>query len=163
MTETKTIGVISDTHGNRRAFEWALGAIGEMDLLLHAGDFANDAVVMGEIYEIPVETVAGNCDFFGSGQDAKLMEIAGHRVLLIHGHRQHVKSGLDELYALAQYNEADVCIFGHTHCHEIEWRGNTVMLNPGSPSQPRGSAPSCMKLRLAPGKLPEIRLIEKKE
>ena len=92
------IGVLSDTHGNRRAFERALEAMGAVDLLLHAGDFANDAIVMGNMYGIPVQTVAGNCDFFGTAEEAKLFEIAGHTILLVHGHRQHVKSGLEKLY-----------------------------------------------------------------
>lgn len=155
-----SIGVVSDTHGNRRAFERALEALGPVELLLHAGDFANDAVVMGEMYGIPVQAVTGNCDFFGSGDDAKLFEIEGHTVLLVHGHRQHVKSGLDELYALAAQNGADVCIFGHTHMHEIEWRGHVVLLNPGSPSQPRGGRPSCMRLTLRRGKPADVALIE---
>ncbi len=158
MTKLR-IGVLSDTHGNRRSFERALEAMGPIDLLLHAGDFANDAVIMGDIYGIPVQTVAGNCDFFGTAEEAKLFELAGHTILLVHGHRQHVKSGLDELYELGCANGADICIFGHTHCHEIEWRGNMVLMNPGSPSQPRGSRPSCMRMVLSEGVPAEIQLL----
>ena len=153
------IGVLSDTHGNRRAFDRALEAMGAVDLLLHAGDFANDAIVMGNMYGIPVQTVAGNCDFFGTAEEAKLFEIAGHTILLVHGHRQHVKSGLEELYEAGCANGADICIFGHTHCHEIEWRGNMVLINPGSPSQPRGSKPSCIRMMLEDGIPPDIQLL----
>lgn len=159
MAESVCIGIISDTHGNRRAFERALEAIGPMDLMIHAGDFANDAIVMSEIYEIPVQTVAGNCDFFGAQDEARLFEIAGHTILLVHGHRQHVKSGLEELYELGCANQADICVFGHTHYHEIEWRGSLVMLNPGSPSQPRGGKPSCIRMYLKAGQPPKIELL----
>ncbi|MFR6345031.1 MAG: metallophosphoesterase family protein [Christensenellales bacterium] len=68
MTETKTIGVVSDTHGNRRAFEWALGAIKEM-VIAACGRFCKRRCCDGRNLRNPVETVAGNCDFFGSGQD----------------------------------------------------------------------------------------------
>ena len=65
----------------------------------------------------------------------------------------------EELYELGCANGADICIFGHTHCHEIEWRGNMVLMNPGSPSQPRGSRPSCMRMVLSEGVPAEIQLL----
>ena len=66
---------------------------------------------------------------------------------------------MEELYEAGCANGADICIFGHTHCHEIEWRGNMVLINPGSPSQPRGSKPSCIRMMLEDGIPPDIQLL----
>ena len=37
---------------------------------------------MGNMYGIPVQTVAGNCDFLVQQRKPKLFEIAGHTILI---------------------------------------------------------------------------------
>lgn len=57
---------------------------------------------------------------------------------MTHGHRLGVKRGLQSLYYRTQEVGAQAAIFGHTHtpfCQDID---GTWLINPGSPTHPRG-------------------------
>ncbi len=154
------IGLLADTHGSQRAFEKALDKMGEIDLLLHAGDFITDALVMADLHEVPMYAVAGNCDLFAQSQEEeKVIKVLDHRILLIHGHRQQVKHGLERLKQKAQEAKADICVFGHTHCITKQTIEGILFLNPGSPIQPRGSRAGCMVLTLLKGAAPQVEVI----
>jgi putative phosphoesterase len=69
---------------------------------------------------VPVYRVLGNCDLFGFGladdcREEEIFRIAGHTVLLTHGARYGVKSGLGALIAHAASENADLVLYGHTH------------------------------------------------
>ena len=85
---------------------------------------------------IPLYAVVGNCDF-GSGQGVLTFNFASKRFILTHGHRFNVKSGYLRIALWAEENEADVCLFGHTHIPDVFYTGRTLMMNPGSIGLPR--------------------------
>ena len=54
------------------------------------------------------------------------------KILLTHGHYEHVKFGLERLKLKAKLNEADICIFGHTHERYMMVDQGILFINPGS-------------------------------
>lgn len=125
--------VISDSHGD---FEKVVRIFrdGRYGAVIFLGDGLHDAQ---ELYKIsgavPVYAVCGNCDFFSSGvPDMRLLELAGKRVLITHGHRQDVKNGTALLEAAADRMDADIALFGHTHVQYLSERDGRIFANPGS-------------------------------
>ena len=148
------IGIISDTHGCdmrwARAFE---NYFKDADLILHAGDVLyhgprnpmlddyNPAGLAQRINDCPVPVLIarGNCD---SEVDAMVLEtpvqapyayamVDGLRIVVTHGHTVMSDAEKD---AMAAHMTADLFISGHIHTNVLEKRGQTVFLNPGSPS-----------------------------
>lgn len=126
--------VFSDTHGVIENCISQIARIGAVDMILHAGDVSADAVDIASIYpNIPVRYVCGNCEI--SRADAEcVVEAAGVRIFLTHGHGYRVKYEPDyrTLQNRGRQLGADVCVFGHTHkplCHKL---GDITLLNPGS-------------------------------
>ena len=68
------IGVLSDTHGNKKAIEEIMPALKKMDKVIHLGDHFYDMdFVKGELGDKLV-TVYGNCD---GGGDEKILDLGG--------------------------------------------------------------------------------------
>lgn len=148
------IGVISDTHGSKTAWEMAESRFfSDADLIVHCGDFmyhgprnrimdGYDPLGLAALINasaVPVIASRGNCD---SEVDESLLDIplaspyalvdrGGRRIVITHG---HLAESDEEKDALAKKLGADVFISGHTHIPVIERRGGVIFLNPGSPS-----------------------------
>lgn len=132
------IGVISDTHGDRRCIERAIEKTGTTDIWLHAGDHSQDAWVLSELTGLPVIAVAGNCDARTTAKPDEFPIFEGWSFWLTHGHRQHIHEGYaDLLYWMRKY-EVQAVIYGHTHIPVIYWEHDLLLFNPGSASRPRG-------------------------
>jgi putative phosphoesterase len=67
-----------------------------------------------------------------------IFEVAGRIVLVVHGNRQNVDFGVENLCESAYSADADLVFYGHTHIHEREDIDGTLFLNPGSCARPRG-------------------------
>lgn len=127
------IGVISDSHGMTGRLSTVLmrmEADGPLDALLHLGDGYDDLASLG-IPLPPVYQVAGNCDHFRT-DTLNLITLSGARLMLTHGHNQHVKQGTDELLQFAINENVHAAFYGHTHVQKMEWRNGILLLNPGS-------------------------------
>jgi putative phosphoesterase len=44
--------------------------------------------------------------------------------------------GMKKMREIAGKNEFDVLVYGHTHSPKVKWEGNTLFINPGSPTNP---------------------------
>ena len=156
------IGIVSDSHGNIDVFEDMLAVPGaaEAELWLHAGDFAPDADVLEEMSGRRVARVLGNCDFFVDGvHDETVVEVAGHRIFLTHGHLFNVRFDTAMLAAAARETGADIAVYGHTHI-ALEEYGDVTVLNPGSIARPRDERRgSFMLVELNAGESPSVNLI----
>ena len=156
------IGIVSDSHGNTDVFEDMLAVPGaaEAELWLHAGDFAPDADVLEEMSGRRVARVLGNCDFFVDGvHDETVVEVAGHRIFLTHGHLFNVRFDTAILAAAARETGADIAVYGHTHI-ALEEYGDVTVLNPGSIARPRDERRgSFMLVELNAGESPLVNLI----
>ena len=148
--------VISDSHGRTANFERILKAEEPFDYLLHCGDLEGDEEVFRRL-SCPIAMVAGNMDFFSELQRELVLPVSGHRILLVHGHRERVSESLLTLACKAAANDCDIVCFGHTHVPVCTVEKGITFLNPGSISKPRqeGHRPSYAVLELSEGKTAE--------
>ena len=125
--------VISDSHGFTGRLSTVLTVAeqgGPIDAILHLGDGYYDLQDLG-VPLPPVYQVAGNCDHFVSGT-LDYVTLSGAKILLTHGHHQHVKDGTDDLLSLAMEEKCRAALYGHTHYQKMEWRNGILLLNPGA-------------------------------
>ncbi|MCD8009816.1 MAG: metallophosphoesterase [Lachnospiraceae bacterium] len=136
--------VVSDTHGRLDHFQMVLKRVAPVDRILHLGDVEGDEEFLRGTVGCPIIFVAGNCDRLSREPWERVVELAGHRIFMSHGHRYGVHRGLARLNAAAEEAQADVVLYGHTHVPDLSYIGERAFLNPGSLSLPRqeGHSPS---------------------
>lgn len=168
------LGVISDTHIPDRARSLDRLALdvfqsAQVDAILHAGDVSTPRVI-AQLTEIaPVHAVRGNRDWVALAQLPyhSLLTFEGIKVGLTHGHGRWWNYVVDRVnYILNGYRlemfqprlmeafpDVRVIVFGHTHRPLVQWSGNILLFNPGSPHFPdiQTYAPSVGLLRLDAG------------
>jgi putative phosphoesterase len=117
------------------------------DAIIFLGDGLRD-IVSADIGDIPVYSVAGNCDagsvFFDSNTPTEQNLIIGDkRIFFTHGHKYGVKGTLSPLLCEGVKRGADIILFGHTHMpfervltpdndHGIKTDKSVYIMNPGS-------------------------------
>ena len=106
--------IVSDIHGR---YSWLTAAIqqaGQVDGILFLGDGWRDVQQLRtEGYSMPIFPVQGNCDL-PVAPVTQTLELAGHTLLLCHGHTYHVKDNLARLAQAAKEQGAEGALFGHT-------------------------------------------------
>lgn len=127
------IGVLSDTHartidGIPAAVRQALAGV---DIIVHAGDFTERAVLDGLRAIAEVRAVCGNMDSFELKRllpQRELFTAGDKRVGLIHGSGGPwgIAERVRELF-----DGADVIIFGHSHEPCNQYLRGTLLFNPG--------------------------------
>ncbi|CAN5152984.1 metallophosphoesterase [soil metagenome] len=158
--------LLADTHVPKRA-RWlsddVLAAIGEADVVFHAGDWVDVSLLdFLEGAAARLVGVWGNND--GAELRSRLPEIAtevidGIRFSMIH--ETGAASGREARADLA-FPDADVLVFGHSH---IPWDTTSPnglrLLNPGSPTDRRRQPTCTMMTALADdGALRDVRLVD---
>ncbi len=124
--------VLSDSHGNVENMAQAV-EITRPDAVFHLGDGWRDALSLSERFpDLPLTQVPGNCDFGTGAQGELLVCLAGHTLLLAHGHTLGVKQGLLPACCRAQEVGAEMLLYGHTHRASIDERNGVFFVNPGS-------------------------------
>lgn len=147
------IGLISDTHIPESRFElWpqAFDAFRGVDAILHAGDI-HDLSVIDRLHDIaPTWAARGNGEDGSGGrpvqpdhhrmQEAWVLEFDGLSIGLTHDVPiPEYPPHLTLERAMTRYfgrTDLDVLIYGDTHVEAIETIGNTLCVNPGSPTYP---------------------------
>ena len=124
--------VISDSHGSYARALQAQQLAGPVDHIIHLGDGAEDARLMEEVLATPVYRVAGNCDFDQALPLELNLEFGGCRMLLTHGNRELVKSGLAQLIGRGIELGARVVLYGHTHLPTTASAEGMLLVNPGA-------------------------------
>jgi uncharacterized protein len=105
------------------------------DLILHAGDLMDPALLDELAAYAPVRAVRGNLDPPGLDlPEALELDVGGISVAMIHnsGRKQGRRRRLRR-----RFPEARVVIFGHSHIPFLEDEGGLMLLNPGSPTDRR--------------------------
>ncbi|MBP7332472.1 MAG: metallophosphoesterase [Firmicutes bacterium] len=128
--------VFSDSHGRLDYARRALKEAGPVELLLHAGDFYRDALALAGASSLPVIAVTGNCDGADAGPAEELFELAGHKLLITHGHLNGGTRTGSLLHKAKEYG-AEAVISGHTHISQVITMDGILFFNPGSISRPR--------------------------
>ncbi len=125
--------VVSDSHGHANRLGWLVEEV-QPNCILHLGDGARDAdQVRSQYPQIPLFSVAGNCDIGSSAPAQQLIELEGVRMFLAHGHFYGVKQGRDAFIQAARSAGAHIALYGHTHVAEArELPDGMWLMNPGS-------------------------------
>ena len=164
MTSPTRLLLLADTHLPRRARDLPAGvwaAVGEADLVLHAGDWV-DVSLLDALERRSRRLVGcyGNND--GPELRARLPEVArvaGAGLSIAVVHATGPSRGREERCDALDPG-VDVLVFGHSH---IPWDSTTPgglrLLNPGSPTD-RRRQPHCtwMTATVADGELLDVRL-----
>jgi len=124
--------IFSDTHGNYPLAIEALSVAGPIDMICHLGDETADAVMIEHIILTKVHKVAGNCDAPDDTPREVCTTIGKSRLLMTHGDRYNVKSGLSKLIERAVAANVDIVLYGHTHQSAIDRIQGILFVNPGS-------------------------------
>ncbi len=138
----ETILVLSDIHGGvRRAMEVAKTHT-HIRTVLYLGDGCRHLDTLRTVMpDAAFVAVRGNCDTFLDGADAaeRILDIAGHRIFLCHGHTRGVKYGLGGLLSAAKEKDCDIALYGHTHIahEEYDAESGIYLFNPGSIGESR--------------------------
>ncbi len=134
------IGVISDTHGLLRPE--AVRALEGSELILHAGD-VGDAAILADLAKIaPVKAVRGNVDKGAWAKQLPLsetVEAGGALIYMLHD--------LQQLDLKPRAAEISVVVSGHSHIPKQEHRDGVLYFNPGS------AGPRRFRLPVSVGKL----------
>jgi uncharacterized protein len=145
------VGVISDTHGLLRSE--ALEKLHGVDVIVHAGDVGDPAILAQLGHVAPVTAVRGNIDtseWSRTLPETDVLEVGAVRMYVLHN--------VQELDLDPAASGFAAVIFGHSHKPSIEWRKGVLFFNPGSAGPKRFSLPvSLGKLTVANGKInPEL-------
>jgi len=137
MSKGDLVGIIADTHDNRRAIAKAVELFNQrgVGMVFHAGDFISPFTADDfSRLKGTMMMVFGNNDgeriglyhtfskLGNIGKEPKKCEFHGKRFILM-----HEPNCIDELSASHQ---TDVIIYGHTHEIDIR-KGETLIINPG--------------------------------
>lgn len=134
--------VVSDSHGRYDRLRLLASMHTDADEILFLGDGARDTYALGE----RAICVRGNCDAFSfvDVPSERMLCFGDFKILMMHGHEQLVKSGIDRALGYAYSKGADILLFGHTHkrCEKYYPVGSQVgevalerpmyVFNPGS-------------------------------
>jgi putative phosphoesterase len=138
-----TILVFSDSHGHyynlQKTVKLHLNC-GTCDAVFFLGDGVPDIQELENTYPtLPIYYVYGNCEWTTSLSDAvyeRVVEFAGKKFLLMHGHKYGVKSGIDRAALRGIELGCDCVLYGHTHCAEDTVYesplGTIRVINPGA-------------------------------
>lgn len=130
----KRVDIISDTHG--WLSDALLAQLEGADLIIHAGDITSETDYEHLKTIAPVRAVLGNNDYYRDyGRDeGRILRFTyeGLRFVVAHYHSDLL------------LDEADVAVCGHTHRAQITEEAGCLVVNPGSPTFPRGARGATM-------------------
>ncbi len=121
---------------------------GRRRILLHAGDFYEDAHRIGLGAGLKVVAVTGNCDHMVKGPSEEMLAVGSKRIYLTHGHLYRVKHDLALLVQRSKALGVDVTVFGPPMFDGVS-QGGILFVNPGSPHSPRRGEASCAVLEVS--------------
>ncbi|MCR5188252.1 MAG: YfcE family phosphodiesterase [Treponema sp.] len=154
--------VISDSHGHRQVLEEIIKNYGkECHALVFCGDGAGDLAyilnlskrdsLMQEALPGVIALARGNGDpstypvnpdFSLNLPNSQSFIVNGHKILVVHGHREGIDFGFENLGLEMQLSECKLAFYGHTHIAREDRINDYQLVNPGSCARPRGGQPA---------------------
>ena len=126
--------IVSDSHGLTDELQM-IKQRHHVSHMIHCGDSElsiDDQAMEGFI------KVAGNCDRDSRYENEQIVDIAGFKFFITHGHLFKVKRNLLPLSYRAAEVGANIICFGHSHVAGAEKMNQQIYINPGSIQMPRG-------------------------
>jgi putative phosphoesterase len=140
------IGILSDSHyecGYTKEVIELLKKEGS-EYLIHAGDLClEDNLKLLEKSELKYVSVFGN-------NDMSLISVSNKYNIKQEPYHFKIKDNSFTLMHLPYYmnNKSDIVIFGHTHIFEVEYKKNTLFINPGEVCARDKSKIECVLLEI---------------
>ena len=152
MDGVTRVGVVADTHVGEWTAELpqsVLAAFAEVDLILHAGDIT-DLAVLDRLAEVaPVVAVQGDHDRAAGIvlPRSRIVEVAGIRIGLTHGRRGRLVELAAAGLSLSarrpmllgfhrtlrrRFADVDCVVFGHLHLPCVRWIDGVLFFSPGA-------------------------------
>ena len=128
--------VLSDTHGKLKKVYDIVNKITEPDMIIHCGDYEQDAQLLENELGVPIIFVPGNCDG-GGRDDFEIVETSAGNIFVTHGHEFGAGYSEERLMYAALENNCKAVCYGHTHLPVCQWVEDILFVNPGSLSKPR--------------------------
>ncbi len=129
------IVVFSDSHSAPMNVSRILNRESDCDIFIYLGDGYSEAQNIITSSKKKIYCVKGNCDSSSFGlDDENEIFVSGKKIFFCHGHKYHVKWGLQVLADEAAARGADIVLYGHTHTADQSYRNGIYVLNPGSAS-----------------------------
>lgn len=152
------IGLISDTHGQLRPA--VFDAFEGVDHILHAGDVGSLEVLVELGAIAPVTAVHGNMDGWDVRADAEheaRLELAGHVVVLTHG---HLLGSPNPSNLRAAHPDADIIVYGHTHRPAVDRHDGALVVNPGAAGPARFNLKPSVAVLVLGEEEPRVRFVQ---
>jgi putative phosphoesterase len=134
------IGVISDTHGLLRPE--ALTALAGSDVIIHAGDIGDPAILSALEQIAPVTVIRGNID-----REPWARELPAVNVLQVSLTSIYVLHDLAQLDMKPEAAGFAAVVYGHSHKPKKEVKNGVLYFNPGS------AGPRRFRLPISVGRL----------
>lgn len=158
--------VISDSHGHPSIFMNIVRRYGkDCDALVFCGDGAGDVATLllatqtdKELKECTPSVIAfvqGNGDPSSypldsehsiSIPESQILTVNNRNFMIVHGHREGVDFGLENLGFQMQLSDCKIAFYGHTHIAREDNLEEYKFVNPGSIARPRGGQPACFAI-----------------
>ncbi len=126
--------VVSDNHRDQAVLTWIVSEYPGADHYLHVGD---SEMSEEQLTSLGFYGVRGNYPFEPKFPNDLLMEFAGVKTFITHGHKYGVKLGIYGLVEAAISLNVHLVLYGHTHQPKINEFENILFVNPGSASSSR--------------------------
>ena len=155
--------MLSDTHLTAATVDRMPAEVWSMaeaaDVVLHAGDVVEAAVLSALSDRAPVHAVLGNNDRGIRLPEVLELELGGVRLAMVHD--SGARTGRERRLA-RRFPTAGVVVFGHSHAPLVEGGlDGQLLVNPGSPTQRRRQpVHTVAELELVDGEVRRAELIE---
>ena len=131
----KTVTVISDSHGNREAFDKLKTVFDESDYIIHLGDTSSDGEYLAKQYPGKTYLLNGNCDWAKFGHNELTLQVEDVKIFACHGDTYGVKQSCLRLAKRAEQEGCQIALYGHTHTPAAKKLRGVTLFNPGTLSR----------------------------
>lgn len=139
MGASKTVGIVSDTHGLWRPE--IVPVLAGVERILHAGDVGRREILFRLAEIAPLDAIRGNVD-----TDDDVAALPETFTETIHGRCVHMVHAIADLGADPRAAGWKVVIHGHSHKPGIVERDGVIFLNPGAAGPRRFRLPVTVAL-----------------
>ena len=132
--------VLSDVHGDVQTFN-AICDYEAADYVISLGDSELAPTELSCVDSL----IHGNA-YLDVGRPLEVSTLNGLKIVMTHGHHEHVQKSDDRLIQLLLTHQAHLVMHGHTHVPRFIAHPNGYILNPGAIYGPRGGHPASYAL-----------------
>lgn len=145
---------ISDSHGAVGNLYDVLEKEKDTKYVIFLGDGLRDLDGLESVFLYKTFLkVQGNCDILSFEPTFNSVFLENKKIIFTHGHIHSVKTSLLNLKQTAKENNANICLFGHTHTSFCEFFDGCLFLNPGSLNQNKANKATYAVINITDGKI----------